>query len=294
MSKIIILTDSNSGISQELAKEWGISVLPMPFSVNGEEYLDGIEMSHAEFFEYLAKDADIKTSQPSRYNIEERWDELLSEYDEILYIPTSSGLSKTCENAIVYAEDEKYKGKVHVVDNKRISVTLKQCVTEAIELLKAGKTCQEMKDYLESTGKKNSIYITVNMLKYLKKGGRISPAAAALGSMLNVKPILLSTGDSFDKIGMAMSMGQAKKKMISLVKTQAETTYKKEYEQGKFMVMVGHANVEKEALKFKEEVEKAIPNIKVKFVDIVALSVICHIGPGALALAFSVDDSKSV
>lgn len=290
MSKISILTDSNSGISQELAKEWGIHVLPMPFTVDGMEYLDGIELSMEKFFEFLAKDADVKTSQPSRYNIEEKWKELLADCDEVLYIPTSSGLSKTCENAINYADTDEFRGKVCVVNNKRISVALKDCVTEAIELVKAGKSCQEIKEILEDSGKKNSIYITVNMLKYLKKGGRISPMAATLGSMLNVKPILVSHGDSFDKVGMAMSMGQAKKKMISLVKNELETTYKEEYEKGKIVISIGHANAEKEALKFKDEVAKEFPNIQIKFVDFVALSVVCHIGPGALALVFNVNN----
>ncbi len=292
MSKIEILTDSNSGISQELAKEWGIHVLPMPFTVDGTEYLDGINLSMQKFFEFLEKDADVKTSQPSRFNIEEKWQELLSNCDEILYIPTSSGLSKTCENAINYADADEYRGKVFVVDNKRISVTLKDCVSEAIQLVKEGKSCMEIKELLESSGKKNSIYITVNMLKYLKKGGRISPMAATLGSMLNVKPILLSHGDSFDKVGMAMSMGQAKKKMVAFIKNELETTYKEEYETGKIIISIGHSNAEKEALKFKEEVAKVFPSVKIKFVDFVAISVVCHIGPGALAIAFSVNNCE--
>lgn len=288
MSKIKIITDSNSGILQSEAKELGIHVIPMPFTINMEEYLEEVSISQAEFYQKLESGAEVFTSQPSRYELEELWTELLKEYDELIYIPMSSGLSKTCENAKNYSQE--FGGRVHVVDNKRISITLKTSIFEAVELAKQGKSAIEIKDYLESTANKNSIYITMGVLKYLKKGGRISPAAAALGSMLRIKPILSSKGEKFDRFAMAMSLGQAKKKMIEQVRNELETSFAEEYANGKMTVSVAHTQNHAEALKFKEEIIKEFPDLKFRFVDPLSLSVSCHIGPGALAVALSVDN----
>ncbi|MBQ9793008.1 MAG: DegV family EDD domain-containing protein, partial [Clostridia bacterium] len=204
--------------------------------------------------------------------------------DQVLFMPMTSGLSGTCNNAKVFAEEE-YNGKVFVVDNKRISVNLKESVFEAVKLLNDGKTAQEVKDYLEQTSSKHSIYITVSVLKYLKKGGRISPAAAALGAMLNFKPILFSRGDNFEKFGIVMSMAQAKKKMLQKVKEEFETIFAEEYNAGKMKVAVAHTQNEQEALKFAEEIKAVLPKAKLEFVDPLSLSVSCHIGPGALAIS---------
>lgn len=282
--KVKVITDSNSGLTQSDAKKYGISVLPMPFTIDGEEFFEEISISQEEFYEKLKKNADVKTSQPSRAQLKETWDEALKDNDQVLFMPMTSGLSGTCNNAKAFAQEE-YKDKVIVVDNKRISVNLKESVLEAVKLLKEGKTAEEVKDYLEETSPKHSVYITVNVLKYLKKGGRISPAAAALGAMLNFKPILFSRGDNFEKFGIVMSMAHAKKKMIQKVKEEFETIFAEEYKAGKMKVAVAHTQNEQEAMKFAEEIKAALPNVKLEFVDPLSLSVSCHIGPGALAIS---------
>ena len=203
MKKVKIVTDSNSGILQSEAQELGIFVIPMPFTIDGEEFLEEINISQDKFYEYLEKDADVKTSQPSEYYLEELWSNLLTENDEIVYIPMSSGLSASCRNAKKYAEA--FDGKVFVVDNKRISVNQKESVFEALELAKQGKSGSKIKEYLENYKMYTSTYIMPGTLKYLKKGGRISPAAAALGSMINAKPILSSKGDNFEKFAIVLS-----------------------------------------------------------------------------------------
>ncbi len=288
MNKIKIVTDSNSGILQEEGKDLGVYVIPMPFTINDEEYLEEISISQEQFYEHLSKEADVKTSQPSEYYLEELWNELLKENDEILYIPMSSGLSGTCENAKRYAEN--FNGRVYVVDNKRISITQKESVFEAIALLKEGKSAKEIKDYLESTGSKNSIYIMMGVLKYLKKGGRISATAAALGSLLNVKPILYSRGENFEKFALVLSAVQGKKKMIQKIKSELETDFREEYDKGAMVISIAHSQNAAEAEKLKAEIIREIPNVKIHFVDPLSLSVACHIGPGALAIAVSVNN----
>ncbi len=283
MRKVKIITDSNSGILQAEAKKLGIFVIPMPFTVNMEEYLEEISITQDEFYEKLALDAEVTTSQPSRYYLEELWEENLKDAEEILYIPMTSGLSKTCENAKNYAE--KFNGRVQVVDNKRISVVLKSSIFEAIEYANQGLSAKEIKEKLESDKDKSSIYITMGVLKYLKKGGRISPAAAALGSMLKVKPILYSRGENFEKFAVALSLGQAKKKMLEQIIKELNGEFKEDYLAGKMVISVAHTQNEKEALKLKEEILRTIPNVKFRFVDPLSLSVSCHIGPGALAIA---------
>ena len=288
MKKVKIVTDSNSGILQSEAEDLGIYVIPMPFTVNNEEYLEEISMSQDEFYKHLEADADVKTSQPSQYYLENLWNDLLKDYDELLYIPMCSGLSATCANARRYAES--FDGKVFVVDNLRISVTQRESVMEAIELAKKGKSASDIKKYLEDTKQKASIYITIGTYKYLKKGGRINPAVATIGSMLNVKPILYTRGDKFNKYAMTMSLSQAKKKMIAKIKEELETEFKDEYEKGKMYLSIAHTQNEEEAIKFKEEVLKAIPNAKFHYIAPLSLSVSCHIGPGALALAMAVNN----
>ncbi|MBQ3048202.1 MAG: DegV family protein [Clostridia bacterium] len=281
--KVKVITDSNSGLTQKDADKYGIGILPMPFTIDGEEFFEEISISQQEFYEKLKKNVDVKTSQPSRTQLKEAWDEALKDYDQVVFMPMTSGLSGTCNNAKIFAEEE-YNGKVIVVDNKRISINLKESVLEAVNLLKQGKSAQEVKDYLENTAEKHSVYITVNVLKYLKRGGRISSAAAALGTMLNFKPILFSRGQNFEKFGIVMSMAHAKKKMIQKVKEEFETQFAEEYKAGKMKVAVAHTQNEQEALKFAEEIKQALPNVKLEFVDPLSLSVACHIGPGALAI----------
>lgn len=290
MSKIKIITDSNSGMLQQEGKDLDVFVIPMPFTINGEEYLEEITISQDQFYEFLASNADVTTSQPSRYYLQELWDEFLKEYDEIVYIPMSSGLSGTCSNATALSNE--YNGKVQVVDNKRISVTQKMSVLEAVSLAKAGKSAQEIKEYLESEKNNTAIYICMGTLKYLKKGGRITATAAALGSLLRIKPVLSSDGGNFEKFAITLNFGQAKKKMLSQVKADLETKFKDLYEAGNMAVAVAHTQNEQEALKFKDEILKEFPNLEFKWVSPLSLSVSCHIGPGALAVAIFSNTAK--
>ena len=281
MKKLAIVTDSNSGISQQEANKLGIYIVPMPFTIDGKEYLEEISISQDEFFALLDKGADVKTSQPSQFYLEQLWEELLKEYESVLFIPMASGLSGTCENAKNYAK--KYDGHIVVVDNLRISVPQKLSVYEAIKMAKKGKSAEEIKNYLESTKSLYSIYITPKTLKYLKKGGRITPAAAALGNLLNLKPILTSQGQSFDKFAITMSLGQAKRKMIEKIKSELETEFKEANEQGKIALLAAYARDRGEALKFKDDIEKEL-GLKVMFVDPLSLSIACHTGPGAIGI----------
>ena len=288
MKKVKIVTDSNSGILQKEGENLGVFVIPMPFAIDDEEYLEEITITQEKFYELLAQDAEVNTSQPSPGYMEELFTELLKENDQLVYIPMSSGLSGTCENAKRLAEE--FGGRVFVVDNTRISVTQKESVYEAVELVKLGKSAEEIRDYLESTAKKQSLYIMMGVLKYLKKGGRISPAAAALGSLLNMKPILTSKGGKFEKFSIAMSLAQGKKKMIQKIKSDLETVFREEYDAGKMVLSVAHTQNEAEAHKFKDEIMKEFPNIKFRFLDPLSLSVSCHIGPGALAVALCINN----
>lgn len=284
MKRVLIITDSNAGILQSEAKELGIKIVPMPFIINGEEYYEDINLSQKEFYEKLQNEnASISTSQPSTYYLRELWDECLKEYEEIVYIPMSSGLSASQANA--QAQSTYYKGRVQVVDNQRISVTQKESVLEAVELTKLGKTAKEIREYLENTKDIASIYIVVDTLKYLKKGGRVTPAGAALGTILRIKPVLQIRGKKLDAFFKAMNIKQAKLKMIAQVKYDLENDFKKYYEKGKMAISIAHTQNFEEAEKFKDDIIKMIPGVIVRFVDSLSLSVSCHIGPGALAIA---------
>lgn len=282
---IIIMTDSNSGIRQSEAEALGIFVVPMPFTIDDEEYFEDISISQDEFYNFLEKDANVSTSQPSEAYLEDTWNTLLKSYEEIVYIPMSSGLSATCENAKNYAKN--FNDKVFVVDNKRISCNMKESVFEAIALAGQGKTGKQIKAYLERTSNLFSVYIMVGTLKYLKKGGRISPAAAAIGNALNLKPILETTGASFEKVAMVLSLAQAKKKMLAKVKTDIEGRFKAEYEAGTMTVSVAHTQNLAEAEKFKTEIIKTFPKLVFRWIDPLSLSVSCHIGAGSLAVTLS-------
>lgn len=282
MQDTLILTDSNSGILQQEGRDQGIYVIPMPFTVNGEEYLEEISMSQEQFFDALQNDADVKTSQPSEFYLENLWTTLLKDYKDIIYIPMSGGLSATCANAKTYAE--KFDGRVHVVDNKRISITQKLSVLEANAMAKRGVPVREILDYLDKTKSKASIYLTVSVLKYLKKGGRLSPAAAAIGDILKIKPILYTRGDSFEKSAMTVSMGQARKKMLKQLRAELEGEFAEEYKQGKMVFSIAHTAIPDEAARTKTEIEREFPDMKMLFVDNLSLSVACHTGPGALGI----------
>lgn len=286
MKKIKIITDSNSGITQDEGKALGVFVVPMPFTIDGKEYLEDISITQERFFELLEQGADVTTSQPAQSYLENVWSEILEEYEKIIYIPMASGLSATCENAKEYAK--KFDGRVFVVDNLRISVPQKISVYEAVKMVNEGKSVEEILAHLESTKIKYSIYLTVSILKYLKKGGRITPATATLGDMLHLKPILTSRGGSFDKFAIALSWGQAKKKMIQRIKKELDTEFKSEYAQGKMALLVAYSKISSEAEKFRTEIEAEFPDMKVLYVDPLSLSVACHTGAGALGIGICV------
>ena len=282
VSKVAIVTDSNSGITQELADQMGISVLPMPFTINGKEFFEGISLTQDEFYEYLKQDADIATSQPSPESVMNIWKDLLKEHDEIVHIPMSSGLSGSCQTAIALASD--FDGKVQVVNNHRISITQRRAVEEAVKLAEQGKSAAEIRGILEETKLDSSIYITVATLKYLKKGGRITPAVAAIGTMLRLKPVLTIQGERLDSFSKARTMRQARQTMIEAIRNDIENRFGG-VDAHQVYLDIAHTNNYEEALDFKKEVEAAFPGYQVGFVDALSLSVSCHIGDGSVAIA---------
>lgn len=280
--KTAIVTDSNSGITQALSKELGIFTIPMPVLINGEQFLEDISLTQEQFYEKLKDDScQVSTSQPSTYDVAELWTNILKEYDEIVCIPMSSGLSETCHSLAHLAETE-FAGKVYVVDNHRISVTQKSSVYDAIAMVKEGKSAKEIAEWLTETGKLSSIYIMVNTLKYLKKGGRLTPAVAMIGTLLKIKPVLQIQGAKLDQFAKPRNFNKAKEIMINAVKDDLATRFA-EYK-GKMKLTIAYTDKNDEALIFKKEVEEAF-GMPVEFVDPLSLSVSCHIGPGALALA---------
>ena len=282
MTKIAIVTDSNSGITQNQAKELGFYVLPMPFTIDEKEYFEDINLTQDDFYRKLGENADIFTSQPSPESVMSLWDELLKEYDEIVHIPMSSGLSGSCQTAILLAED--YDGKVQVVNNQRISVTQKQSCFDAENLVKAGKNAKEIKEILEADKLNSSIYIMLDTLFYLKKGGRITPAAAALGTLLRLKPVLQIQGDKLDAFAKARTVAQGKNIMINAIKNDIETRFGG-FDNPNVTIMMAHTNSPEAIAAFKEDVAEALPGIEIKMVEPLSLSVSCHIGPGAIAVA---------
>lgn len=284
MGKIAIVTDSNSGITQDEGRVLGVSVLPMPFYINDVMYLEGITLSQEEFYERLKKDEPISTSQPSPGEVCGLWDTLLKEYDEIVHIPMSSGLSASCETAMGLARE--YEGRVQVVDNQRISVTQRQSVLDALALAKAGKTAAEIREILEAEKLESSIYITLETLKYLKKGGRITPAAAAIGTVLNLKPVLQIQGEKLDAYSKVRGKKQAKRVMLKAMKEDLDTRFGEYVKSGEMCLQMAYTGNQEEAEEFKKEVQETFPDFEIHM-DPLSLSVACHIGHGALAVACS-------
>ncbi len=281
MSKVAIVTDSNSGITQKEAKRMGISVLPMPFMIDEETYYEDITLSQAEFYEKLAAGAAVVTSQPTLEAVMNLWDELLKEYDEIVHIPMSSGLSGSCQSAIMLSAD--YEGKVQVVNNQRISITQRQSVLDALELAKQGKNAAEIKDILEKDKFNSSIYIMLDTLYYLKKGGRITPAAAALGTILKLKPVLQIQGEKLDAFAKARTVSQGKSIMINAIRNDMNNRFGGDSPDNIELMMAYTYDLEA-ANQFKAEVQEAFPGYNIHM-DPLSLSVSCHIGPGSLAVA---------
>lgn len=279
--KIAIVTDSNSGITQAQAEELGVFVLPMPFMIDGQDYYEDINLTQKEFYEKLKDGSDISTSQPSPESVLKLWDNILKDYDEIVHIPMSSGLSGSCQTAQMLAED--YEGKVEVVNNQRISVTQRQSVLDARELARRGMRAGEIRKYLEDTKFDSSIYIMVDTLKYLKKGGRITPAAAALGTLLKLKPVLQIQGEKLDAFAKARTVKQAKNMMMTAIAHDMDQRFG-DKEGERTHLCIAHTENREAALELKEELRAMFPKTGDIHIDPLSLSVSCHIGPGALAI----------
>ncbi|MBO6129041.1 MAG: DegV family protein [Pseudobutyrivibrio sp.] len=279
MNKVAILTDSNSGITQAQSKELGIFVVPMPFYIDGNLFYEDIDLTQEEFYEKLTQGGEITTSMPITGNLMDLWDSILKDYDELVYIPMSSGLSSSCATAKMLSED--YDGRVVVVDNQRISVTQKLSAIEAKKLADLGKSAQEICDALMEIKSLSTIYITVDTLEYLKKGGRLTPAVAAIGSLLKIKPVLSIYGEKLDKYSMARTMKQAKQIMIDALKKDMKNVIKTD-NLDDVIISIAHTQNQEAAEKFREELLKEFPGKEI-WIDPLSLSVSCHIGPGALA-----------
>ncbi len=280
MGRTAVVTDSNSGITQAEGERLGVRVLPMPFYINGELFYEDISLTQDEFYEKLDLDADISTSQPSPGTVTDLWDEVLRDADELIHIPMSSGLSGSCEAAEMLARD--YGGRVHVVDNQRISITQRQSVLDALEMVNAGMTADAAVEVLMREKLESSIYITVDTLKYLKKGGRVTAAGAALGTVLGIKPVLQIQGGKLDAFAKVRGMKAAKRTMLDAMSADLSERFAGH----KMYVAAAHTCTKDEALAWKEEIEAHFPGFEIHM-DPLSLSVACHIGRGAVAIACS-------
>ena len=284
LMKVAIMTDENSGISPEVAKEKGIFLMPMPFFINGEIKFQYVDMSIKDFYDALAQNAEVSTSQPSPGDVMDLWNSILaSGYDEIVYIPMSSGLSESCNNARIFAGD--YDGKIQVVDNHRISVTMEQSVYDAMKYAEQGMSAAQIKERLEKEAYDASIYIAVDTLSYLKKGGRVTAAAAAIGTVLNLKPVLTIQGEKLDAYAKERGMKKARHVMVqAMLKDYAERFSELEAA-GEMQLALAYSYVDDETLQsWVDEVKEAFPNADLR-ISPLSLSIGCHIGPGALAIA---------
>jgi len=283
MMKIAIVTDSNSGMTREEGKAFGVSILPMPFMIDEKTLFEEVDLTQAQFYQELEKGADISTSQPSPAAVTELWDGLLKDHDAVVHIPMSSGLSSSCGTAMMLAQD--YEGRVQVVDNQRISVTQRQSVLDALEMAEKGFTAPQIKEKLEAVKFDSTIYITVDTLKYLKKGGRITPAAAALGTLLKIKPVLTIQGEKLDAFSKVRTMKQAKTTMMTALQKDLETRFM-DPEAKETHLEIAYSQNEEAALEFKEELQARYPDADIVVAPL-SLSIACHIGPGSLAVAAS-------
>lgn len=281
--KIIVATDSASGITKEEAKKLEIPVLPVPFIINGTEYYENVNMTKETFYQLLNDDAEISTSQPSYMALTEFFNNLLKEYDAIIYIPLSSGLSGSCQTASMIAADE-YDGKVWVVDNQRISVSQRQSVLDAQSLIQQGKSPQEVYDQLMNTKFDSSIYIMLDTLKYLAKGGRLTPAAAVIGNVLNLKPVLQIQGEKLDAFSKTRGYKKGTKIMLEVLKNDLSGRYHEYDEKGEMYLQIAHTNCLDRALELKEKMEEEFPGYEIFLTDL-PLEVSCHLGEGALGVA---------
>lgn len=284
MMRVAIMTDDNSGMPGEVAEKLGVLIMPMPFFINGELTYQSESFTRKDFYGKLAEGADVSTSQPSPGDVMDMWDEILNKgYDEIVYIPMSSGLSASCSSAKIFAEE--YEGKVHVVDNHRISVTMEQSVINAVNYAAEGMSAADIKERLEKEAYEATIFITVEDLNYLKKGGRVTAAAAAIGNILNLKPVLTIQGEKLDAFAKERGMKKARRTMIEAMQKEVTTRFKELYDNGNFKLCIAYSDVDDETLQsWTDEVLEAFPGADL-LIRPLSLSIGCHIGPGALALA---------
>ena len=294
MKKIALVTDNSGSLTKEEIKKIGITkVIPISFIINGEEYYEGENMSYEQFFEFLAdKKTEISTSQPSIEMIKNEWREILKTHDEIVYIILSSGLSEACNTAINASHDPEFEGRVFVPNNQRVAYMNKMAFYEARHMINNGKSGKEIKEYLEKTKSECGVYIAVNTLKYLKKGGRVTPAAAAIGTLLNIKPILQIHGGELDAFAKVMSMKQARAKMIAATRKEIEERFPEEAKKGMVYVGMAHSQADLKAPELQDfiaEVKAAFSDLPFFTCDPLPLFIDCHTGPGALAIGYCVD-----
>ncbi len=285
--KTVIVTDSNSGITQGEAEKLGVHVVPMPVLIDGEQYFEDISLTQEQFYEKLKCDAQVSTSQPSAYDVGELWTKLLNENDKIIHIPMSSGLSQTCAT-LAHLADTEFAGRVYVIDNQRISVPMRESVMDAVHMVEDGKTAEEIRDFLIATKMQSSIYIMVDTLKYLKKGGRITPAVAMIGTLLKIKPVLQIQGFKLDQYAKVRKLADAKATMINAIENDLKTRFAGLRAAGKLNLAVAHTQNFEEAKIFAAELEERFPDLKVTHIDPLSLSIACHTGPGTLGCAVTV------
>ena len=284
MSNIAIMTDSNCGIMPDEGRDLGIYVLPMPVIIDGQTYYEGIDITLDEFFKKQTEGADITTSQPSPGDVEAMWTELLKTHDEVLFVPMSGGLSNTCQTALVLSGEDEFAGRVFVVNNRRISVTQAQSVLDAKLLAEEGKTASEIKEILETEALDASIYIAVDTLEYLKKGGRITAAAAAIGTVLKLKPVLTIQGDKLDSFAKARGLKAAFRIMLNAVKNDISSRFSHLGEDSVLKVGIANTLMEPEKLEmFKDEMKKNFPDMELFYLPL-TMSIGTHTGPGALGI----------
>lgn len=282
MPGVAVMTDSNCGFMQEDGEKYGISIIPMPIVIDGTTYYEGLDISQEQFYEKLSGGASVTSSQPSPGDVMDRWDRLLEKYDEIVYIPMSSGLSHSYECAAAFSQE--YGGRVHVVDNHRISITQAQSVLDARILVQQGRNGTEIKSILEREALDASIYIAVDTLEYLQKGGRVTPAGAAVGTVLNIKPVLTIQGDKLDAYAKARGMKSAFKTMCRALKGELAGRFRGLQEAGCLCAGIAGTYMEPALLEgWKAEFEREFPGLDVMYMPL-TLSIGCHIGPGGLGV----------
>ncbi|MBR5128390.1 MAG: DegV family protein [Roseburia sp.] len=286
MKKVGVATDSHSGLLPEVATELGIGVLPMPFYVEGECYYEGVSITREQFFAHLEADKKVSTSQPSPESVMDFWRESLKEYEQILYIPMSSGLSGSCYTAMALAQEDEFEGRVFVANNGRVSTPLHRSLLDAREMVEEALDAQQIKEILEVNRENMSIYIAVETLDNLKKGGRISPATAALGTLLNIKPILKLGTEVLDTYKKSRGMKKARKEMIEAMKEDFQTVFREYYEKGEIYLLAASSADEETTQGWLAEIQEAFPDMEI-LCDNLTMGISCHTGKGALGIGCS-------